>query len=546
MGANLKAVSTEEYKLQEGVFNKDNSFVTADYSNVEYNNKHNIGDVFAVVGESIAHYVGNAITSVKDSIVNGVQNGLATVKGTVTGWFVRITTFNAADENIAIMSLSENVENKVETVGDLYIVEVFDENDNLVDEFSDKPVELKLSYDISMLSNNNEDGLAIYYWDEDSCTYAKIDGIIDKESKDVTANITKSGQYVLGVDLEPPVIENINYYDTSITTSIYDSMSGIDSNSIELIVDDVNVLDGANASKYYNTYTGYFSYPIGADFAKSSYNVVITAKDNSGNTASKEAKYSNGSFDEKITETTTESTTTTVTVTETTTETTTKATTTTEIITKATTETTTETTTEAATVTTTEASTETTTTAHRSGGSGAGATSIIVSGYTAKATTEASTETTTIEKTEVTTDESAVKSDVKVTIGSKQVIIGTKAYDMDVAPYIQSSSNSTLVPLRFVALAIADGNIDDADNSENILWDNVSKTATIIFGNKTIKFTAGSNTMVIDGKSQIMDNGVKAEIKEGRMFVPFRALGNALGVDVEWDADTKTATYSTK
>lgn len=30
------------------------------------------------------------------------------------------------------------------------------------------------------------------------------------------------------------------------------------------------------------------------------------------------------------------------------------------------------------------------------------------------------------------------------------------------------------------------------------------------------------------------------------MFVPFRALGNALGVDVEWDADTKTAIYSIK
>lgn len=49
--------------------------------------------------------------------------------------------------------------------------------------------------------------------------------------------------------------------------------------------------------------------------------------------------------------------------------------------------------------------------------------------------------------------------------------------------------------------------------------------------------------MVIDGVSQIMDNSVQAEITDGRMFVPFRALGNALGVDVEWDTDTKTAIY---
>lgn len=30
------------------------------------------------------------------------------------------------------------------------------------------------------------------------------------------------------------------------------------------------------------------------------------------------------------------------------------------------------------------------------------------------------------------------------------------------------------------------------------------------------------------------------------MFVPFRALGNALGVDVDWDAERKTATYLIK
>lgn len=40
-----------------------------------------------------------------------------------------------------------------------------------------------------------------------------------------------------------------------------------------------------------------------------------------------------------------------------------------------------------------------------------------------------------------------------------------------------------------------------------------------------------------------MDNGVQAEITGSRMFIPFRALGKALGVDVTWDTDTKTAIY---
>ncbi len=52
--------------------------------------------------------------------------------------------------------------------------------------------------------------------------------------------------------------------------------------------------------------------------------------------------------------------------------------------------------------------------------------------------------------------------------------------------------------------------------------------------------------MIVNGKSIVMENGVKAEITDGRMFVPFRALGNALGVNVDWDADTKTAIYKNK
>ena len=37
---------------------------------------------------------------------------------------------------------------------------------------------------------------------------------------------------------------------------------------------------------------------------------------------------------------------------------------------------------------------------------------------------------------------------------------------------------------------------------------------------------------------------VTAESKDDRSFLPFRALGNALGVSVDWDADTLTATYN--
>lgn len=52
--------------------------------------------------------------------------------------------------------------------------------------------------------------------------------------------------------------------------------------------------------------------------------------------------------------------------------------------------------------------------------------------------------------------------------------------------------------------------------------------------------------MIVDGTPVTMDNGVKAEITDGRMYIPFRALGEALGVEVDWDANTKTAIYEAK
>ena len=41
-----------------------------------------------------------------------------------------------------------------------------------------------------------------------------------------------------------------------------------------------------------------------------------------------------------------------------------------------------------------------------------------------------------------------------------------------------------------------------------------------------------------------MENNAKAEIKNDRFFIPFRALAKALNVNVSQDNKTKTATYS--
>lgn len=253
---------------------------------------------------------------------------------------------------------------------------------------------------------------------------------------------------------------------------------------------------------------------------------------------------------ETSTETASESTeTTTETATETSTETSSESSTT-DVTdsTETTTDEATETTTSTATEVTTDEATETTTRRVSSGGGGGGGSS---SRATTTTTTVATTETTTDATTgEVTTEvvtEATTENlpEVRVSIGSSNIVVDNRTYSMDVAPYIQSNSNSTLVPLRFVAVALTGGNVDSADTSDIVSWDSSTKQAVISKDSIRVVFTAGSNIVTVNGQEMAMDHGVTAEIKNDRMFIPFRAMGEILGYGVEWDADTKTAIYNT-
>ena len=192
---------------------------------------------------------------------------------------------------------------------------------------------------------------------------------------------------------------------------------------------------------------------------------------------------------------------------------------------------------------TTEATTETTTKAYvpsRSGAGGGGS----VKSYTTTTTTTTTEATTVSENTTETTTSAPVLGSVAVKVADKNITVNDKEFAMDVAPYIQATSNSTMVPLRFVAIAIAGGSVETADSSDIITWDAVAKTATIKAGGKTVVFTAGARTYTVDGNTLNISNQAVAEIVDGRMFVPFRTIGEALGAQVSWDATTKTAKYN--
>jgi hypothetical protein len=79
---------------------------------------------------------------------------------------------------------------------------------------------------------------------------------------------------------------------------------------------------------------------------------------------------------------------------------------------------------------------------------------------------------------------------------------------------------------------------------QNIFWDNATKTATFIKGDRVAQITVGDPQVKLNGVALPTDKG--AELKDGRTFVSLSAAGVALGASASWDNTTKTATLTIK
>lgn len=167
---------------------------------------------------------------------------------------------------------------------------------------------------------------------------------------------------------------------------------------------------------------------------------------------------------------------------------------------------------------------------------------------------EKETETTTAKQIEKSVSEKSYSNNapykiIQVPMGKSEIYINGEMMYTDAPAYIQKSSSSVMVPLRFVSVAFIDGESSkSADETSKVVWDANTKTATILFslknGQKIVQFQVGNPTVIIDGTSAVkMANGVVPEIVDGRMYVPFRAMGEAIGCDVTWNADAKVAVY---
>ena len=132
-------------------------------------------------------------------------------------------------------------------------------------------------------------------------------------------------------------------------------------------------------------------------------------------------------------------------------------------------------------------------------------------------------------------DTDSFTTKVVVPVGENYLISGENKVEIDVPAYI-NAAGYTMLPLRAVSVALG-------INENNVLWDQTTRTATVMYGSKIINMTYGQKVVYVNGA--MIPATAAVEITNDRMFLGLRDLGNALGVtDITWDAATKTATLN--
>ncbi|GBF72564.1 hypothetical protein PA598K_00821 [Paenibacillus sp. 598K] len=97
-------------------------------------------------------------------------------------------------------------------------------------------------------------------------------------------------------------------------------------------------------------------------------------------------------------------------------------------------------------------------------------------------------------------------------------------------PYIENGR--TMVPMR----AIADAFKFKVD------WEASKQKITLTREGTVIVMHIGKSEMLVNGEKVLLE-GTTPAIKKGVTFLPIGQLAKTLGIEVEWDAKTRTATF---
>ena len=92
--------------------------------------------------------------------------------------------------------------------------------------------------------------------------------------------------------------------------------------------------------------------------------------------------------------------------------------------------------------------------------------------------------------------------------------------------------STTLVPVRGVFEELG----------YEVSYDEQTKTATLTNSSYTVKMTSGDTVIFVNDEE--ITPPVPQQIVDGRFMLPLRTVSEAIGAEVEWDGETKTATIT--
>lgn len=127
----------------------------------------------------------------------------------------------------------------------------------------------------------------------------------------------------------------------------------------------------------------------------------------------------------------------------------------------------------------------------------------------------------------VFSNQSALGAEAVFKIGNSKYMVNEELRE-DTAPYIKNGR--TYLPLRYAAYAAGIG-----DNS--IYWDGATKTVFLAKNNEIISVRVGEQIIISDTMIKVTD--APAELVNGRVMLPLRAVTEALRCNVEWDANNQ-------
>ena len=126
------------------------------------------------------------------------------------------------------------------------------------------------------------------------------------------------------------------------------------------------------------------------------------------------------------------------------------------------------------------------------------------------------------------------KKVIQLQIGSSAMLVDGRSLVLEAAPVILNSR--TLLPIRAVVEAVGG----------SITWEASTQKVTIVRDDKTVELWIGRNIAGVSGRSVNVDSDPKVVpiIMSGRTLLPLRFVAEALALDVQWDAATKTITIT--